>query len=117
MRFYYNEPHQGYSYAKVLKVGSRLWRVEEPFVTPYVTVPPGFYSDGASIPRFFWSMTDPAGELFEAALAHDFMYSRAIKTKADADKTFKMIALDFGVKPWKANLAYLFVKLFGKGKY
>lgn len=116
-KFYYKEPIKGYTYANVLKVGSRLWRVESPFVTPYITIAPGFYSDGASIPRMFWSMTDPAGELFEAALVHDYMYANALGTKEQADKTFRQIALDFGVAKWKAALAYQFVKMFGKGKY
>lgn len=116
-RFYYKEPIEGYTYASVLKVGSRLWRVEAPFRTPYITVTPGFYSDGASIPRVFWWLTDPAGELFEAALVHDFMYANAILDKETADKTFMNVALDFGVPSWKAKLAYYFVKLFGKGKY
>ena len=117
MQFYYNEPIKGYSFANVVKVGSRLWRLEQDFITPYQTVPRNYYSDGASIPRVFWSMTDPAGELFEAALVHDYMYSNAIGTKAQADSAFFNIALDFGVKPWKAKIAYLFVRLFGRGSY
>lgn len=117
MRFYYNEPIEGYSFAYVSKVGSRLWRLESDFITPYYTVPRNYYSDGASIPRIFWSLTDPAGELFEAALVHDYLYSNAIGTKEFADNTFLSVALDFGVKPWKAKVAYWFVRIFGRGSY
>lgn len=117
MRYYYSQPPEGYNFAQVYKVGSRLWRLANDFVTPYQTVPIGYYSDGASIPRFFWVFSDPAGEFFEAALVHDYMYSKAVHTKEEADNAFLNISLDYGVAPWKAKIAYFFVKHFGKGSY
>jgi len=41
-------------------------------------VPVGFYSDGASVPRFLWSLYPPFGDAYEpAAWLHDFLYAYA----------------------------------------
>lgn len=101
----------------VQKVGKRYWRLRKPFKTPFVTVPEDFHTDGASIPRFAWVFADPAGELFEAAVVHDYMYTHAIKTKKAADLAFYCTAIQYKVTPWKAKLAYYVVKLFGRGNY
>lgn len=106
-------------YSKLLtsKIGKHKWIIEADWKTPFCTVNNGFESDGASIPRVFWFFADPAGELFEAAVLHDYMYSRALLTKDDADTAFYWTALHFKTSKWKAKLAYYFVKLFGRGKY
>lgn len=45
----------------------RLWRV-----------PAGFESDGASVPRFLWSLYPPFGEAYEPATwLHDYLYAKA----------------------------------------
>jgi hypothetical protein len=40
-----------------------------------ITVPSGFVSDGASVPRVFWSIFPPFGKYFKAAIIHDYLYS------------------------------------------
>lgn len=41
-------------------------------------IPAGFESDGASVPRFLWSLYPPFGELYEPATwLHDFCYQHA----------------------------------------
>jgi hypothetical protein len=101
----------------VEKIGKRQWRLAKDFSALDITVPEGFRTDGASVPRALWWMFDPAGELFEAAVVHDYMYSKAISNKATADECFYLVALLYGVKSWKAKLAYLTVKLLGRGQY
>jgi hypothetical protein len=101
----------------VSKVSHRKWKVEKDWVTPEVVVPRGFVSNGANIPRVLWVFMTPAGELFEASIVHDYMYDNAIKTKKDADRIFKETALYYGVPKFKAHIAYLAVKLFGRGNY
>src|SRR3990167_8670023 len=42
------------------------------------TVPKGFYTDGASVPRPLWMLYPPFGEAYEAAaVLHDFLYAKA----------------------------------------
>ncbi len=42
------------------------------------TVPAGFYSDGASVPRVLWSLYPPFGGQYEpAAWLHDYLYAYA----------------------------------------
>lgn len=52
-----------------------------------IEVPPGTYTDGASIPQAFWNILSPYGDMFEAALPHDHLYSPDNDhfTRAEAD--------------------------------
>jgi hypothetical protein len=49
------------------------------YETPYgtIVVPKGTLSDGASIPKIFWSFLGPHGPYFLAAFLHDYAYSAA----------------------------------------
>ncbi len=38
-----------------------------------VLVPKGFLTDGASVPRFFWSLIPPWGAYGQAAVLHDYL--------------------------------------------
>lgn len=102
--------HQ-YSYLITHKLGKRKWELLEDYVTPHgVTVPAGFKSNGASVPRIFWWFLDPATEAFEAAIVHDYLLYMQEKKRADA--TFKKVLEDHGVNWFKTTVAHLVVKLF-----
>jgi hypothetical protein len=70
-----------------------------------ITVPRGTLTDGASVPKIFWSIFSPIGSYFPAALIHDFLYLKASKkrygsyTRAMADRAFLDAMADCGV-PW-----------------
>ncbi len=84
-----------------------------------ITVPQGFITDGASIPRIFWNILSPYGEYFPAALIHDFLYSsrRTVITRATADAIFLEGMEVVGV-PWlKRQTIYRAVRLFGGSSY
>jgi hypothetical protein len=56
----------------------RLWHLDIPLTFrrangAEVTVPVGFLSDGASIPRPFWSILPPWGWYSRAAVLHDYL--------------------------------------------
>lgn len=106
-----------YSRLETEKQGKHLWVVLRDWTTPFGVVPEGASSDGASIHRLLWFFSDPGGELFQAAVLHDYLYDNAIGTKRYADLAFYKTALAYGTTPWKARVAYWFVKKFGKGKY
>lgn len=40
-----------------------------------IEIPPGFYTDLASIPRPFWNLLPPDGPWTLAAVVHDFLYA------------------------------------------
>lgn len=39
-----------------------------------IICPAGFETDGASVPRVFWPVIEPTGNLLEGAILHDFYY-------------------------------------------
>lgn len=83
-----------------------------------ITIPAGFESDGASVPRLLWGVVFPRDDrraLF-GALFHDFIYRThpAAWTRADADETFLYLMQQGGVPYVRRIRAYLGVRLFGK---
>lgn len=90
----------------------------------------GFEYDGASVPRFLWSLTGirPDGLHRAAALIHDFLYDKARKgqgaalslrgqliyfSRKEADRQFYEDLVKTGVKNSRAKLMYRAVRLFG----
>jgi hypothetical protein len=67
------------------------WRVITRLGT--LLILPGFKSDGASIPKFLWSIVGPrfAPTTFAAALAHDALYRSGLCSRKDADLIFRDI--------------------------
>ena len=53
-----------------------VYTLKEPLYYRELTVPVGFRSDGASVPRFFWRLVFPPGDVqaMRAAFLHDFIY-------------------------------------------
>lgn len=62
-----------------------------------VTVPKGFVTDFASIPRPFWSALRPDGEYAYAAVVHDYLYWTQTRSREEADDILKMAMEDFDV--------------------
>ena len=76
------------------------------------TVPQGFITDLASIPKVLWWLYPPYGDYMEAAIYHDYLYALGIG-KSFADKCFKQLMLNYGVSKFTAEIFYQSVKLFG----
>ena len=83
-----------------------------------LSVPAGFESDGASVPRFFWRIVFPPGDnrALKAAFAHDYLYRRHPEewSKKDADQMFFDLLRAGGIPCIRASLAYWGVRLFGR---
>jgi hypothetical protein len=113
-------PDQLITSAGPLKSGSRIFILESHFryyssIGPIV-VPPGFHTDGASIPRIFWPIMGPHGDYFESAVIHDFLYSRQSPfhlTRKQADDIFKEAMFNSGVKWPTRETVYRAVRLAG----
>lgn len=94
-----------------------VYRLLEPLTYENLTVPEGFESDGASVPRFFWRIVFPPGDnrALRAAFLHDYIYRThpAGWTKAAADELFRKLLIEDGISRNSANMAYWGVRLFG----
>ena len=101
------------------------WQVLAPFeyhVGSYpsdtvISVPAGTVTDLATVPRLLWSLCPPHGRYAKAAIIHDYLYDRAIGSKAYADRTFLEAMEVLGVSRFARTVMYWTVRLFGKGKY
>ncbi len=97
----------------------RLFRLLSPFTyvssRGAITVPLGFITDGASIPRTFWTLLGPFGPYFEAAVIHDFLYSPWNRrfTRLEVDQLFKEAMFNLGLDWPRRELIYRAVRAFG----
>lgn len=82
-----------------------------------ITVPVGFITDFASIPRLFWSLIGaPTGKYGKAAVIHDYLYYtcglNTQYTRAKCDYIFYEAMQVLGIPFWKRWLMYHSVKMF-----
>jgi len=93
------------------------WRLHRPFTfrgrTRTVTVPKGFPTDFASIPRFFWRILPKNGPYDFAAVPHDYLYAVQTLPRPDADHLFLEAMEAAGVTPWQRRLMFWAVRSFG----
>jgi hypothetical protein len=89
----------------------------------YVTVPKGFQTDGASVPRMFWSIFPPWGIYGQAAIVHDYLcVSRKLTSygqepirllmQKEIDDIFYAAMKVAGTPIWKRAIIYGAVRLF-----
>lgn len=82
------------------------------------TVPAGFTTDFASIPRLFWSVIGhPAGRYAQAAVLHDSLYRTRSVTRARADALFMEAMAVLGVPAWQRWLMWAAVRVGGALPY
>lgn len=86
-----------------------------------VTVPEGFYTDMASVPKALWFWIAPFGKHQEAALIHDYLYANSglllglekKLTRKESDQLFYEIMKKDGTNKVKARIMKWSVNLFG----
>lgn len=78
-----------------------------------VSVPRGFVTDFASVPRLFWSLVPPIGRYGFAALFHDYAYWQQTTDRKAADRLFRDTMTELKVSPFTCWLLYSSVRLFG----
>lgn len=98
------------------------WRVLDPLIFSsteilngiYLTVPRGFITDLASVPRIplVWYLVGGIGHA--AAVIHDWLYSTQMFDRKTADLIFReaLYAIP-GVRAWQAELMYAGVRIGG----
>jgi hypothetical protein len=90
-----------------------------------VTIPEGFITDFASIPRFFWNILPPHGQAMAPSVLHDYFYTvhpfsykmNAEEERKYADELFYKMLLAQGIKKWQAKIMYKAVRWFGKKRF
>lgn len=101
----------------VKKIDSRLWMIYEDleYITSkeLITIPKGFMTDFASVPRIFWTIFPPDGAYTGAAIVHDFLYSIKDRKRKEADDIFLEAMESLNVKYMHRYIMYYSVRLFG----
>lgn len=84
---------------------------------PKVTVPVGFVTDFASIPRPFWSLLRPDGDYAYAAVIHDYLYWNQALSRDQSDLIFKLAMQDFKIGSSEVTTIYAGVRAGGAGPW
>lgn len=98
-----------------------------------ITVPKGYVTDGASIPRFLWRLCGSPMDLprVYAAIVHDWLYeyphrvtvvnggSSTTRTwdREESDKTYRDYQIALGISKIKAYTEYCALRMFAGGHW
>lgn len=84
-----------------------------------LTVPTGFITDFASIPRLLWNLLPPTGRYAKATVIHDYLYRTPLMaTRKQADAVlFEAMKFPCHVSPLVCWIIYLGVRVGGHWAY
>ena len=102
----------------VQPIGKDKFRVYKDFKCYGYTIPEGFVTNGANIPRIFWSIFPPnSPEYLSAVVIHDYMCKNVkLYGYEKADRYLYEAMIEIGVSKWKAKLFYTCCKYYHKLK-
>ena len=82
-------------------------------------IPVGFVSDGASIPKLFWTITTSPfhPNVIRAAFEHDYLYRVHVVSRKKADERLKLTMLNDGVSEELAETIFSTVRTVGGYAY
>lgn len=81
-----------------------------------VIVPKSYKTNGANVPRIFWSIFPPnSPEYLSAVIAHDYLCDKGFYKLAD--ETLKEMMSELGVAKWKIWCFYTACRIWHKIKY
>lgn len=99
--------------------GRGSWRLDSPLVyqsdvaKETFTVPAGFVTDFASVPRLPVAFLLAADSCHEAAALHDWLYTTHPVDRATADAILREASAVTGAPAWRAWLMWAGVRVFG----
>lgn len=124
-------------FSPAIKKGRSLWGLQRDLVyrtghgDDRITVPAGFVTDLASIPRWCWMLLPPDGPWVKAAIVHDFLYATSGEgrwkrrvdgrtrdlaySRAEADQVFREALENRGVDRVRRTILWLAVRIGGAG--
>lgn len=106
-------------------IGKNLWKTLESFeyhIGEYpseeiITVPEGFETDFATVPRIVWSIISPIDNHAKAAVIHDYCYEYKIYSRKRCDEIFKEALEVLKINSVKIWFMYHSVRYFSKSYY
>lgn len=109
----------------VAEVNDSLWRLTAPLMyrsvllDRIVTVPPGFLTDFASVPRLPLAYLAAGGKANRPAVIHDYLYRTKPTwcSRAQADAVLREAMAADGQPAWRRFLFWAGVRLFGQIPY
>lgn len=108
---------------KVEQIDDSHWRLLENFVyhsdflNKWITVPKGFVTDFASVPRIpvaFWLTGNTA---HAAAVVHDWLYTMQFTTRYEADNVFYEACAITGIPLWRRSAMYAGLRVGGGARW
>ncbi|MBT1508870.1 DUF1353 domain-containing protein [Bradyrhizobium sp. SRL28] len=84
---------------------------------PSVSVPAGFVTDFASIPRALWTALPRDGDYVWAAIVHDYLYWYQTTTREIADSVLNAAMIDFKIPAANRVAIYQGVHLGGESSW
>jgi len=78
-----------------------------------ITVPSGFKTNFASIPKVFWAILPPHGEWGKASVLHDWLYYSQTYHRFISDAIFLEAMHVLNVTAWKKWVIYYSLVIFG----
>jgi hypothetical protein len=92
------------------------YKIQRDFLYKDVLVPKGYTTNGANIPRLFWSIFPPnRSNYMPAAVVHDYLCDKEQYDKAD--EYFKEILKTLGLSKFVVTVFSSSVKLYHKIRY
>lgn len=103
-------------------VGKYQFELVENYRYRDIVIPKGYITDGASVPRIFWSIFPPnKAEYLSAAIVHDYLTDIVIEKKSitfrSVDNTFKEMLIDLNVNKIEVKVLYWSVRLYHLLRY
>ena len=100
-----------YEDIQVSPLGKHKYTVLKDIHYKDITIPKGYPTNGANIPRIFWIIIPPNdSNNLPAVVVHDYLCDEGLYTKADI--YFKDIIFELGVNPIKTYTMYFAVRAF-----
>lgn len=82
-----------------------------------VTVPAGFTTDFCSVPRIPFAYELLGSVAYQAGVVHDFLYSSAEVSRAEADAMLMEMVIELGYEADKAAAIWAAVRIAGASRY
>ena len=101
--------------------GRQLWKLRSPLTFELelngvggisITVPSGYVTDFASVPRFLWPLFPPTGQWCEASVIHDYLCQLPMTSRFLADAIFREAMFQLEVPTWRRVAMYYAVRIY-----
>ena len=93
------------------RIDLNMFELLEDYVSPEITIPKSFLTDGATVPRIFWCLIPPYHRYLPAAIIHDYQCDLGVD-RHFALKLFRTNLLRLGI-----SAKYRFVMYYGIKAY